>query len=112
MEIDLENTGMADERRFEALADGNRRRVLAALCESETRLSLTELAIELNDGQSDAAARGPDRSAVDRLRIELYHQHLPKLADGGFVDFDVDRRTVRLAPEFDEVEGTAELLAA
>lgn len=112
MEIDLANTGAADERCYEALADESRRRVLSALCESETRMSVTELAVELVDAPSGVPELDVDRSGVDELKIELYHCHLPKLADSGLVDFDVDRRTVDLAAEYDGADDTSELLAA
>ena len=112
MEIDLSNTGAADELCYEALAHENRRYVLTALCESETPLSLTELAVELVDERSDVVEVGVDRTAVERQKIELYHRHLPKLDDSGLVDFDVDRRLVRLAAEFDGADDTSELLAA
>lgn len=39
----------------------------------------------------------------DRVRIALYHNHLPKLCDAGVVAYDRDRRTVALARERERV---------
>lgn len=112
MEIDLAKTGAVDERYYEAMADESRRRVLSALAESEITMSVTELAIELTDGGLESVEPGAGNTDVDRLKIELYHRHLPKLADSGLVDFDPDRRTVSLDAEFADVGDTCELLAA
>lgn len=48
------------------------------------------------------AERGPrDDESPDRkhLAIQLYHIHLPKLADHGLVEFDPETRTVQYQPD-------------
>lgn len=111
MEIDLSETGAAEERCYEALADEDRRTVLSTLCESGTALSLSELAVELAQEESGPTEIGGG-DAVERHEIELYHRHLPKLDDVGLVDFDQERRLVSLTAEFDDAGDAAELLVA
>ena len=112
MEIDLSETGAAEERCFEALADESRRTVLTALCEAGTALSLSELAVELSQADSGPTEIGGDGDPVERYEIELYHRHVPKLADTGLVDFDRERRTVSLTAEFGDAGDATELLVA
>lgn len=112
MEIDLNETGAAEERCYEALADEDRRTVLSSLCESETAMSLSELAVELAQAASGPTEIGGDGDSVERHEIELYHRHLPKLDDIGLVDFDQDRRLVSLTAEFGDADDTTELLVA
>lgn len=71
-----------------------RRNVIVALMRRHPReaVSLPESAVAPD-------ARG-DR---ERLRVELVHTHLPKMADGGFVEWDRDPLRARRGPRFDEV---------
>nr|WP_233510394.1 MULTISPECIES: hypothetical protein [unclassified Haloferax] len=49
------------------------------------------------------AAVGGGRNR-DRLKVELFHIHLPKLADAGFVEWNRHRGSVARGPRFDEIE--------
>ena len=89
---DRENAGRDRDELFEAMADGQRRRAVGVLREAGERLTLTELAEEL----ARRAARDPEATAdPERIRIELYHRHLPKLAEAGLVAFDAEEKTAR-----------------
>ena len=112
MKIDLAETSATTDRCFEALADDSRRHVLSALCRAETPLSLSELAIDLVNAETGPANPTSEDDPVRNRKIELYHRHVPKLADAGLVEFDADRRMVRLANEFEDAEDPSELLAA
>lgn len=78
---------------LKALCHSARRQVLAALLETPT-LSTPSLEGTLED--SDAP-------------ISLYHMHLPKLADGGYIEWNQDSGQVARGPQFDTI---APLLAA
>lgn len=80
----------------ELLADPHRRAALTCLAGRRAPVGLHALARQVLDSLGSARA---DSSAADveRLAIALHHNHLPRLADGGLVEYDVDRRTVHVA---------------
>lgn len=56
-----------------------------------------------------------DLTADDELEgetISLVHNHLPKLADAGFIDWDGKRHVVTRGPRFHEAEPLIDLLTA
>lgn len=65
------------------LADGRRRRLLGTLADGSGTTSVGELVTTIGDEDPE------------RLRISLYHVHLPRLADLGIVEFDRDSGAVR-----------------
>lgn len=82
------------DRLFDALADPDRRRLLAELLSNGPE---TESPVSL-DSPLDAI------STDDATRIEYRHRHLPKLADYGFVEWTPGDRVVERGPRFDEIE--------
>lgn len=89
--IDNGDTSVHGARELDAvlatLADHRRRTILEHL-ESHGRVSLSTLAEELTQKSEDSDRKG--------YQIGLYHNHLPKLAELGLVDFDHGDRTVEL----------------
>lgn len=83
----------------ELLADPHRRAALACLAGRRAPVGLHALAGQILES---LGSNRDQKSAVDveRLAIALHHNHLPRLADSGLVEYDVDRRTVR-APRAD-----------
>lgn len=79
---------------FDALSDPIRRRTVHLLAESGAELALADLAADLASGEGEAG--DPDWERAQRRLTELYHVHVPKLADAGIVTFDGDLRTVEL----------------
>jgi predicted transcriptional regulator len=70
-------------------------RVLKALAHSDRRAVLNELATA--DGETLTAETLAAR--VEAIPdVELYHRHLPKLADAGLVVFDSDTGRVEYTP--------------
>lgn len=116
---------MSDASRlFEALANDIRRRLLFRLCEGET-IGIPEGAKP--DGESDypshegdkwirdggqtvVAHRSPSRSLTDgregstSLDIELWHVHLPKLQEGGFITWEKELERISRGPKFETIE--------
>jgi hypothetical protein len=84
---------------FEVLSHQFRRYVLWALARAE---SDTEAALEL-----DHLADGDE---PDVLRLELVHNHLPKLDEYDYVDWDPATGTLGRGPRFEEIEPVLELL--
>jgi DNA-binding transcriptional ArsR family regulator len=92
-ETDHETAGGTRDELFEAMADRQRRRAVGVLREAGEGLTLTELAEEL----ARRAERDPEATTdVERLRIELYHRHLPCLDGAGLVAFDAEAKTATL----------------
>lgn len=88
---------------FEAMSHPRRRFALQYIHESDTPCSVEELTTEMVAWE----ARQPvaERSGADRgdIEVALVHNHLPKLADAGFVDYDHADRRVAAADRTDEV---------
>lgn len=76
---------------YRCIASERRRHVLAYLRESDRETeSLDDLVEHVVSRESDSPP--PDR---ERVAIDLYHCHLPVLADADVVDFDSRTETVR-----------------
>ena len=90
-----------DDQALGVLADRRRRKILEMLREGNPRLesefTISEFAREVDEPQIS--------------EIDLYHVHLPKLADEGFIEWDKDTKTVRRADAFDRVEVIIDALA-
>lgn len=79
---------------FTVMASGARREILVALMNTPPHVGVKP------PGDVDA----PDsEGAPERLRLELIHRHLPRMAEAGFVEWDRDPLRVRRGPRFDEV---------
>lgn len=84
-----------DDAPVDVLTDRRRRRVLACLRERDAPMALADLARDVAARASNASPADVSVDRARRVRIDLYHVHLPKLADAGLVAFDADERTVR-----------------
>jgi hypothetical protein len=82
------------------------------LAESERRYLLYQLATErrgnLDEIVSEIAIweRGDDEAGPDlqqRIYVSLVHNHLPRLADHGIVEYDLRSGDVVLGASFDEI---------
>ncbi len=82
------------------LADSQRRRVLLELLDQNPQSD--QLQLPVDDGNAPVA--------MDRQEIELYHTHLPKLADEGLIRWDRDDHEITKGPRFEEIRPLVELL--
>jgi len=80
-------------RLFDALRHPYRRRILMLVSEhnprDEEEFSVEDLATEDDD--------------LELLTTELFHAHLPKLAEAGYIEWNEDTHTVRRGPNFDDI---------
>lgn len=83
------------DRLFESMSHPSRRRILFFLEERRDDAAAPVDAL-FDDGRDDAFAR-------------LYHVHLPKLNDAGYVDWDSEAGTVSRGPAFEAVEPLLDL---
>lgn len=88
---------------FDVLSDSRRRVMLHFLQAAEMPISMNELITALvawETRQSVSDHSGADRDAIE---ISLVHNHLPKMAETGFIRYDGARQTVTHAGRTDEV---------
>lgn len=105
---------------FELLADRRRRYALYYLAEvgEDRALDVEDVAARVAEWEREwdsaggaADSTGDEPGATDsaptdrqeRVRVDLHHNHLPRLADAGLVDYDARTGTVRnrAAPSLD-----------
>ncbi|WP_255194652.1 DUF7344 domain-containing protein [Natronobeatus ordinarius] len=87
---------------FRILADPVRRYVLYYLDEQETPVSLDRLATRVAAWHTDSDPGAVDDATLTEMRTALYHVHLPKFSEAGYIAWDTDSRTIRRGPSFDE----------
>ena len=90
------------DRVFTILTNRRRRYVLHSLKTSKTPMALADLTDELVRRETD---RSP--TAVQETRkqvyVQLYHRHLPKLADADLISFDTDRKLIDFREDTEEL---------
>jgi hypothetical protein len=87
---------VSTEELLQLIANPVRRAALGYLVENgDAAVGLEQLVV----GAADHGAPSVARATHERTSRELYHVHLPKLADIGVVDFDRRHGTVRYRPD-------------
>jgi len=75
--------------------------VLAAERESLALEELTEAVLEYNHGTPIAEVSA---DVVGDVRLTLHHEHLPRLAAEGLIDYDPETQVVTPTEEFDQTQ--------
>ncbi|MFP9191480.1 transcriptional regulator [Natrialbaceae archaeon A-CW1-1] len=83
---------------FEALSDIERRRILVDLLVPSPQTDGGTLAV------------GAVEQQTTESHVALYHTHLPKLADCGFIRWDRDSNEVTKGPRFEDVRPLLEAI--
>lgn len=81
------------EEVFEAL-DHSRRRYLCYTLLEDTEWTLTDLATKIAALEDDLPAEEFSRNRVEAVEVDLYHTHVPKLADLNIITFDTETRQI------------------
>jgi len=84
---------LSETERYRLLASERRRTVLDVLFGRSCPIDVEDLAREVADRERNVAAA---EDAVASVTTSLHHCHLPKLADHGVVDYDVDTGRVKM----------------
>ena len=71
-----------------------RRLAVSIVTAADGDVTVDELARELAAREKQADVSDVDERTVDRVRVSLYHSHLPALSSIGLVEFDPDERAV------------------
>ncbi|WP_139172756.1 DUF7344 domain-containing protein [Halopelagius longus] len=88
---------------FDVLSHRHRRFVLDTLLTAALPVPVKELTTDLVEWEANRPVSGRSGDERDGIEISLVHNHLPKMADAGFVRYDAADRTVTLADRTDEV---------
>lgn len=73
---------------FGVLAHRHRRETLVVLAEHETSLTLLDLANEIARREQGVSVDEISEETIKTVHLNLYHRHVPKLAEAGFVEYD------------------------
>lgn len=79
---------------FGALADQRRRLSFQYLLNTDTSTTVTELATELEAGESQSPTTGPVSDRKTTIKTSLVHVHLPKMHEAGLIEYDDPKRTI------------------
>ena len=93
---------------FDVLSNPRRRFVLARLDGDATPKPLRDIAYQLATWEYDAAITEIPASDVTSTYVSLYHVHIPKMADAGFVEYCAKRDAVALVENGDSVTSLAD----
>jgi hypothetical protein len=85
---------------FEALSNVHRRRLLVALLDHNPQRDDVDVPEDVHEGEK----------ALETLQSELYHSHLPRLEEAGFIGWNRDAHEVVKGPRFDEIRPLLELM--
>ncbi|MFD1512754.1 DUF7344 domain-containing protein [Halomarina rubra] len=102
--VTVESTTPSQDFVGRILSDSRRRALLSVLEDREGALELDRVAELVVDEELDGDWSAFDEEKFDRVVVTLYHNHLPMLADAGFVDFDRTDEGVFVTPHPDTFE--------
>lgn len=100
--------GTSDGRASSVLLRPGMDRILDILRKRHRRLILLLLKEGAAETETDVILRGT--SDVDEAEIELVHNHLPKLEEAGYIEWDRETGEISKGPRFEEIEPIIELL--
>ncbi|WP_436908957.1 DUF7344 domain-containing protein [Halosimplex marinum] len=84
----------------------HRRIVLGALAEEQRALTLDDLTKAVIKYNHQTPLTEASEDVLTKIRLSLYHVHLPKLASEGLIDYDSERRLVEPTKQLDSVQST------
>jgi len=87
---------LGDDQFYSALAAAHRRRLLYYLLETEES-TVDEIATVLTGWEIPPTGTMQTPAERAEIRLQLLHNHLPRLADSGLIAYDRATGTVRLA---------------
>ncbi|MFC6716761.1 transcriptional regulator [Natrialbaceae archaeon GCM10025810] len=91
-----------NDNAFNALAHEQRRTLLLDLLEHNPQGAK----VESSTGHSVLT------DAEQGIQVAMYHSHLPKLEDYGYIEWDEDTNEISKGPQFDEIRPLLEFLAS
>jgi hypothetical protein len=95
-----DRTGSLLSEKFDILSHPLRRRLLVALIDHNPQ----------DDDDFATDSMSDDGENLELFEQEMYHNHLPKLEEAGFIDWDRDSGTITRGPRFEEIEPLIKLM--
>jgi len=92
---------MMRDATFDALANEHRRNLLVALLEESPQEAAVRASADVDAGALKTR---------QRLQTAMYHSHLPKLVDYGFIEWNTDTREIAKGPQFEEIRPVLECI--
>jgi len=89
--------GLSTSDYHELLAANRRRVVLDVLADRTTPVDLEDLAAAIAAREADGDRT--EKEAVEQVALCLHHNHLPKIAEFGVIDYDPEARRVESSPD-------------
>lgn len=83
-------------------------RALDSLCSRHRHLILLLLKRGAVETEADVMVRG--RSNKEQIETDLTRNHLPKLEEAGYIEWDRDTGEISKGPRFDEIKPLLELI--
>jgi len=84
----------------------HRRIVLRTLAEEQRELTLTDLTKTVLKYNHQTPITEASEDVITTIRLSLHHNHLPKLASEGLIEYDPERRLVKPTERLDQVQPT------
>jgi predicted transcriptional regulator len=84
--------------------DRHRCIVLAVLADQQRTLTVNDLRNAVIKHNHHAPITETPTEVTTQIHIMLYHVHLPKLAETGVIEYDVDQQLVEPTAQFDELQ--------
>lgn len=91
---------------YEALGNERRHRLLLISVNESLPIDVPELARLVAASERETSPQTVAEEQVEKVHVSLYHNHLPKLADAGLIDYDQTEGTVKAVA--DEIESVVE----
>lgn len=92
------------DRVFGVLSNRRRRQVIQYLRERDGTATVGELAEHIASEEDDTPIQQLSSSDRKRVYVSLYQNHLPVIADANIVEYDKNRKTVRLGDGAEKLE--------
>lgn len=86
--------GFPDEDLVACLSNPRRRYAVWYLQQHSNPVPVATLAAEITAWEQDTSTTTVSQDAVERVRIALHHNHLPRLEAAGIVEHDTEREQV------------------
>ena len=83
---------------FACLGHPYRRKTVTIVTEMDVPIAIHELAREIATRSDRVLSDDGESDPVESIRIELYHNHLPKLAEADLIEYDQDVNLVSSSP--------------